>query len=1543
MRNRFKTLFAFIGAMLSMLTALAQEVDESTAQQRALSFLQKSSSSMSRSMNGQASALSIKLVHTSKGDMGNNYYAYNVGYNEGFIVVSADDRAEEVLCYADEGTFNINNMAPSMKWWMGEYEKQLKQIRQTNTPTSSVNSRAGAYYAAWSPVKPLLTSAWDQGDPYNLYTPMVNPSMHAPTGCVATAMAQIMHANKYPEHGYGSHSYTMRSFMTGKDTTLTANFSQHVYDWDKMEYDYTYSYHGDAKAVARLMSDCGIAVDMHYGFGESGSYSELVAPAMINYFGYDDHTVELKRDNFDSEHWAKIIYESLSKGLPIFYSGYDLLLDEGHAFVCDGYESDNYFHFDFGWAGQYNGFFKLSAIKANIDGNDAGFNHYQSIVLAYPHSPVDNYPFAIVCNSFSINEDGTIDRTGTLTCNISLSEPYNKSLSVLSGVQLSSSDGQKIYVWSQDSRTTGMQSDYFGSFEIPLKDFPTKGTYELEPAFKLEDGTIITLQNQADFLPFDKYQLSCNSNTCFIGVEQNNDKASLEVVSLEATQTAHIQHGAIVKAVVRNTGNIDYYDNIFIRFNNSDGVECVFAWQVFLVKAGETKTIEYRMKGIHNILGKYEMWLSDVYNNTLENSKFDLTILDEGISYPYEQEGFKFQLLGEDGAEVIGLNREVSPNEDLLIPEFVNVIGKSIPVTSIGANAFYCVTAKSIDIPSSVIEIGRCAFWQCYANFKVHWQVPIVIEDDKYYFDPYVCRTYNSLDVPQGTSDAYSRAVGWHTFGSITENGDQTIRNLELSVTLEHGGGSVYVNNNPVANPVSTFYGFHSGDIASIKFCPRYTNSVIGFHTDQKKYVKNVIDNAIDIEIVDNMTFMAFFGEKVGDVYYMAISPSTAVVVDPSLNGPYDYDFYPHDVVEVLDRVTIGGKEYDVVNFAFLTQFNSDTIKVNWTDPFVLNEEAFSTDFYGRCVLDVPVGTADKYARTAGWSKFSTITERGIVKSKKVSLSFTDYYNSLPNFYHLYVNGQVLESGENCMVDYDSDVEIFIKRDNKYSLYKVYDQGESWDSMQLNGTFSQETLRKDSLRFDESKWSLEYLLVNGVDINLDNGDEMKVVLHNITQNAEITPKVVYKDNGVCYHPRITNIAYLTVYDEENKFSRVDTIYGMPDLLVTWGRYSGDVIIPAEVSLGNNKLTITTIDNYCFSPKWPNAFMYDENIDNHYSMPTALNLASSVTNFFALPVYLPQLRYLIVHWNEPIDITRDVFYIENTVWSDNSMFENATLMVPVGTLDKYKNHPTWGLFKRIVEGDDWRAYERTFPLGDTNFDEMVSVTDYVSVACQIVDVDKPKKFNVTQADVNRDGDINVTDYVQVANIILYDNPQGSVFGARVADTSFDWSNTELCLGGANVSNLVLSVKNTGAFTAFQFDVELPHGISVDSVEKAFVSNGHKVTWALQGDSTYRFLCGSMENINIPGNELIHLGLNIVDDFEDGNISISNIKLVEANGSTHNIKSTKVNINPSATGLNTIESMTSKDSSIFDIQGRKLNSVRDMPAGVYINKGQSFLVK
>ncbi len=311
------------------------------------------------------------------------YFVYNRGEGEGFVIVSGDDRLAPYIGFADKGHFSSKDMPDNLAAFMEQCRITIDALLASGDADALRALEPQPLGGLRSAVEPLLGDIlWDQGYPWNDKTP-TSYGLQMPVGCVATAYSQIMRYYKWPDHGEGSHRY----YDKFSQQTLEADFTIN-YDWDNMPgtlknpYDAT---DAQKEALSTLAIHAGIAVDMLYSTGGSGAVSANVVRAIKDYFRYDKGATLQRRADYTQKAWEALIRGELDAKRPVFYGGSGS--GGGHAFVCDGYNQEGYFHFNWGWAGLSNGYFNLNYLvpeKLGIGGGaGGGFNQRQDIIIGF--------------------------------------------------------------------------------------------------------------------------------------------------------------------------------------------------------------------------------------------------------------------------------------------------------------------------------------------------------------------------------------------------------------------------------------------------------------------------------------------------------------------------------------------------------------------------------------------------------------------------------------------------------------------------------------------------------------------------------------------------------------------------------------------------------------------------------------------------------------------------------------------------------------------------------------------------------------------------------------------------------------------------------------------------------------------------------------------------------------------------------------------------------------------------------------------------------
>ena len=328
------------------------------------------------------------------------YYVFNADEGHGFVIVSADDRTPEILGYCSEGSFDADEIPSNMAAWLQGYEDQIKYLQENDNQPVLTRSYGGAKPA----VAPLIKTRWSQGTPYNNDLPLYD-GRRCITGCVATALAQVMYYYQYPTG--------MTTEIPGYTTTThrikVNKLPATTFDWSQMALSYNgYTTSTQNAAVAHLMEYCSKAMQADLDPNGTSAYSSMHKEVLYNYFGYAKGLKWKTRNSMSSSEWLQLMYEEVAAGRPVLYRGEG---SGGHAFVLDGYDGDGMFHFNWGWSGWYDGYFTLDALTPG----GSNFSYYQCATIGI--TPPSNVPihyddFTVSGIHYHIGSDGKAEVTG---------------------------------------------------------------------------------------------------------------------------------------------------------------------------------------------------------------------------------------------------------------------------------------------------------------------------------------------------------------------------------------------------------------------------------------------------------------------------------------------------------------------------------------------------------------------------------------------------------------------------------------------------------------------------------------------------------------------------------------------------------------------------------------------------------------------------------------------------------------------------------------------------------------------------------------------------------------------------------------------------------------------------------------------------------------------------------------------------------------------------------------------------------------------------
>lgn len=583
---------------LSALFMSARDISQTEALKIAKSFLSgKAALHGGESTGGKdktrASATAMKLAFTAKSAKGlNDFYVFNADNTGGFVIVSADDRAGQILGYADSGSFDYSTMPADAKNWMQGYADQIEYIRANNIEVTAAETTA---YPA--PVSPILAGVfWNQDSPYNDQCPVYDISSRCATGCVATAMAQVMFANQWPVTGTGTKTYSPSILGGG---TLSADFGSTTYEWEKMlpAYD-SNSSKESREAVAKLMLHCGIAVDMEYS-SSSGAASLPIPYAFYNYFNYDCGVAYRQRSNYSSEEWQEVIINELDHNRPVVATGSSSA--GGHCFVFDGYDADGLIHVNWGWGGMSNGYFRTSALMPSsqgIGGADGGFNYNQQIITGIQRPQGDTEPDIELVSTEGLSVTGnTIDNGGTFSIRLN-GMVYNagwQDASFEYGLMLRDTEGNFV-----KSIATGVTDELYVNYE---NDAPylgevslgqlAEGSYRLYPVCRNVDGKGTWFRVRDEYVGYPNY----------INIEVKDGKMTftypgyfdLKAEYKDAPEYIYASMVSKVSATVTNQGDVNFLGNVALALVNKTTGRNVLKGDAYKIDLAPGASIELEM------------------------------------------------------------------------------------------------------------------------------------------------------------------------------------------------------------------------------------------------------------------------------------------------------------------------------------------------------------------------------------------------------------------------------------------------------------------------------------------------------------------------------------------------------------------------------------------------------------------------------------------------------------------------------------------------------------------------------------------------------------------------------------------------------------------------------------------------------------------------------------------------------------------------------------------------------------------------------------
>lgn len=767
----------------------AKRITQWQAQQQAYSFWGKQ-------MPQKAKAKSRTATTASTSDA---YYVFNNDAG-GFVIIAGDDAVTPVLGYTSTGSFDAENLPDGLKDLLKSYERQIAALGNSYVANQTA-TRAG-----FTGENLLNTAKWNQGNPFNKYTPH-----NYVTGCVATAGAIVMKHHGYPAKGTGSHTYT----WNGQD--LTANF-EHDYDWASMPDKYTSGNDEAFNGVARLMSDLGVAVEMQYAKGGSGATMEALVTALKKYFGYSKYARLLAIADLGAEVWNDRLRAEIDADRPILYSAVNSN-EGGHSFVIDGYKDES-FSVNWGWGGYCDGFYRIGALNPETGGKPLGDQYNLSQSAVFSLQPSDGEE--VISNLGFIKIDGYLETMNMNVTDVKADKKLNLYLLPLQSqgdnpftgevaIALKNAKGKTRKVFG--AKTI---KDFKPSFYKPLITLEGACPVDAQEGDYLaivskEDGTdeyveILGPDVEEVHLPATGFQPRTFEVKTELGEGAQFVEASSAYNWVSRLYNGKPLQGCpyyfdvkIDAGIAKSFIELDGKSVPTVSFSNgatfyaiSPGVKPVYNLVVKTYRTYEEKTVEVTLAAPGQLKAELDSKNLDyyVYTNIKVNGEIDKRDFDELNCH-------SFTGIDLSNAKVVAygyFKADMIPNFAFENNAYLEHFKMPAGVKELGYNAFMYTKLKEIDLPETIEEFGRNTFNACFELKNVymrHKEAPYWINWCVFAAKGDITRTLHLYPGSKAKYEAHSNTQDWIVYF------DNVVEDLEPtgihSVTLDKKPGNAAI------------------------------------------------------------------------------------------------------------------------------------------------------------------------------------------------------------------------------------------------------------------------------------------------------------------------------------------------------------------------------------------------------------------------------------------------------------------------------------------------------------------------------------------------------------------------------------------------------------------------------------------------------------------------------------------------------------------------------------------------------------------------------
>ena len=1034
MKKILLTLMAF----MAMVAVNAEQLSRQQALQKALQF-------MPGKQFGEVKYFGPGGSVSDRDSDSEPFYIFNAEGKNGFVIVSGDDRTRPILGYADQGNLEENQMPDNMKWWLDNLASQIKAIGTSLKPAALMATNLAE-------IKPLIQTEWNQGAPYNYMCPDenmldkgdkgYNAERLCLTGCVATAMAQIMYYWKWPNEYPALDSYPLGYYegYTFIETARVKGLPATTFKWDKMKTTYTWGETGEAAdAVAELMRYCGQAVHMDYGLDGSGAY--LSPSVMASVFNYSKNVRELDRDNYSTAQWEALVYEELKAQRPIPYSG--RTNSEGHQFIVDGYRGDGLFHMNWGWG--YLGSYSVLSVadpynEQAIGGikNQGAFQYYQTaligmkpaesgeVVMPIVYAYLDSYLTKAYSRSSAKADFTDVVLNAYAYANYNVDPETERDMQLGWGLY---QDDQFIKcLVSQTKRIPLDRYNYLGnnqtvSFGAGLK----AGKYQLCQIYRFSDNE--------QWQRCENYGTNCLvaevSSTTMTIRKPDLENISFTVNSLTTSDNPEAGSPMNFTVNVTNTGESSRIVlNLWIQKEGESAWSNVVQGE-FYVDPG--KSADIFLGYTPTEAGTYNVKVTGtsddaLFTSTVTIAATEIVIIDN-VKYLCTPAYKRATVIPNENADrsissitiqktvtASGVSCKVKAIADDAFFNFYNISELDIPngVETIGAWAMsYMSRLARVTLPSTIKMIGECAFYNNSNLESVISKIanPCVLSDRVFMVELWNSQTNGSevslspatLYIPVNTRSKYDEA-GWTVQFTKVEEGElKEGFDGVLKYSYSTGGNEAtviqddsYKELTEVNIPATVTLDGKSYNVTAIgnsafRYCYYLTSVTL---SDGLVSIGNY---SFQYNSIGEIAFPNSL-KSIGEGAFEDCWQITAVTLPDNLKsvgrGAFSY-------MSNLQKVVLPSSIQSIGDYAFFYNQNLTSVESHIKKPFGISESVFAitstwdntnyVDIYtpSSATLYVPVGTIDLYRNTAGWKNFENIVEMNMaeVKLSKTSLA----------------------------------------------------------------------------------------------------------------------------------------------------------------------------------------------------------------------------------------------------------------------------------------------------------------------------------------------------------------------------------------------------------------------------------------------------------------------------------------------------------------------------------------------------------------------------